>query len=144
MMSFGTAISTCMRKFVTFSGRAPRAEYWWFILFTIIVSLVLQFVHPIAALIVSLVLFIPTLAVTWRRFHDVNKSGLWYFATFLTLIPAGVYYATQAVIFLYIAMAVCVVIGLYLLFLMIKRGDVGANRFGNDPYGPSHDASVFE
>ena len=32
-MSFTDAIRTCLRKYVTFSGRASRPEYWWFILF---------------------------------------------------------------------------------------------------------------
>lgn len=32
-MKFTTAIQTCFRKYITFSGRAPRSEFWWFLLF---------------------------------------------------------------------------------------------------------------
>ena len=39
-MDFMTATKTCLRKYVTFRGRAQRSEYWWFYLFTIIVAIV--------------------------------------------------------------------------------------------------------
>ena len=37
MMSFGQAIATCSRKYVAFGGRATRAEFWWFALFSVLV-----------------------------------------------------------------------------------------------------------
>ena len=37
-MNFIQSISTCMRKYVTFSGRATRSEFWWFYLFTVLVN----------------------------------------------------------------------------------------------------------
>lgn len=38
MMSFGESLKTCFKKYVTFSGRARRSEYWWFALLSIILS----------------------------------------------------------------------------------------------------------
>lgn len=44
-MDFGTAVRTCLfEKYATFSGRASRPEYWWFVLFVFGVSLVLRLV----------------------------------------------------------------------------------------------------
>ena len=37
-MTFGQAIHTCLRKYADFAGRAARSEFWWFILFTALVS----------------------------------------------------------------------------------------------------------
>ena len=39
-MNFGQAISTCFSKYVTFTGRASRPEFWWFFLFQVIVLIV--------------------------------------------------------------------------------------------------------
>lgn len=95
-MTFPTAILTCLRKYVTFSGRASRSEYWWFFLFVFLGSLVLGFVDsvifgttmvetapgrvslqsngPLASLF-ALAMVLPALAVGWRRMHDSDRSG---------------------------------------------------------------------
>ena len=39
-MGFGEAVRSCFDKFLTFSGRARRAEYWWFVLFNILGSII--------------------------------------------------------------------------------------------------------
>jgi len=91
-MSFGEAIKTCLSKYATFTGRARRSEYWWWVLFTFLVSmafslfgsLTLTGTEPsqgmitlsgILNMIVCLALFLPTMAVTFRRLHDTNHSG---------------------------------------------------------------------
>lgn len=144
MMGFGTAIKTCMRKFVTFSGRAPRAEYWWFILFTTIIGVILELIDPVIAGVANLVFLLPTLSVGWRRMHDIGKTGLWTLAPLLGLIPifAGVFAMSEIV--MYVGIAIFVVLLLYVLYLTIKRGDSGANEYGDDPYGMGSDASVFD
>ncbi|WP_062205027.1 DUF805 domain-containing protein [Demequina salsinemoris] len=50
-MSFGEAISTCFRKYTDFSGRARRAEYWWFYLFIQLVSIPVSIVVTILAMV---------------------------------------------------------------------------------------------
>lgn len=83
-MTFSAAVATCMRKYVTFSGRAPRSEFWWFQLFQLLVmvclSLILEALVPFA----QLVLFLPGLAVGCRRLHDTGRTGWWLL---LVLVP---------------------------------------------------------
>lgn len=85
-MSFVEAIKCVFQNYVNFSGRARRSEYWYFALFSGIISFALNFVNqilgasePLALIIilVSLGLFLPSLAVNVRRLHDIGKSGWW-------------------------------------------------------------------
>ena len=84
-MSFGEAIKVCFQKYATFSGRARRSEYWYFYLFTFLVSLVLDCIPLLGALsfVWWLAQLIPSLAVTVRRFHDIGKSGWNYLFFFI-------------------------------------------------------------
>ncbi|WP_372893368.1 DUF805 domain-containing protein [Rhodosalinus sp.] len=96
-MSFGDAVKTCLRNYVTFSGRAPRSEYWWFALFVVLGDLVLGAVDDVlfgarrgavapgasdarAPSVLSglftLGMMPPLLAAGWRRMHDSGRSGL--------------------------------------------------------------------
>jgi uncharacterized membrane protein YhaH (DUF805 family) len=84
-MSFGDAIKTCFNKYADFSGRATRAEYWWWFLFSAILCLITSRWSVLSGLI-SLALFIPSLAVAWRRLHDIGRAGGWYFISFIPLI----------------------------------------------------------
>lgn len=83
MMDPIEAVKKCLKKFFDFKGRARRSEYWWFVLFTIIVSSVFSFLSgflPVLAIIgmvVGMVLFIPQLAALTRRLHDTGRSGWW-------------------------------------------------------------------
>ena len=83
-MSFGEAIKVCFQKYATFSGRARRSEYWYFYLFTFLVSLVLDCIPLLGVLsfVWWLAQLIPSLAVTVRRFHDIGKSG-WNYLFFV-------------------------------------------------------------
>lgn len=83
-MSFGDSISTCFNKYAEFVGRARRSEYWWFVLFGLIVSIVLSPLSTSLSLLASLALFVPSLAVAVRRLHDTGRSG-WYLL--ISLIP---------------------------------------------------------
>jgi uncharacterized membrane protein YhaH (DUF805 family) len=93
--SFFDAIKVGFSKYTTFRGRARGTEFWYWALFGQLLSIVLGSwtVIPTTAASVangqvaggsqilgslaSLVLFLPTLAVTVRRLHDVNRSGVW-------------------------------------------------------------------
>ena len=91
-MGFMEAVKTCFSKAFTFSGRARRAEYWYWYLFSVLVSLPLQILLEVVPedswalmLVVALVslgwvLFdaIATFAVSIRRLHDIGRSGWWY------------------------------------------------------------------
>ncbi len=108
-MSFTESIKTCFQKYVDFSGRASRSEFWWFFLFTLVVNIILTFI-PVIGRIVSLGLLLPSLAVGARRLHDTNRTGWWqllYFFPFLGWIA--------------------------LILLFAQPGTAGPNRYGLAP-----------
>jgi uncharacterized membrane protein YhaH (DUF805 family) len=104
---------TVLKKYAVFSGRASRAEYWYFILFNTIIAFVLGLITgstgtseaAFIPMIYNLALLVPSIAVGVRRMHDVNKSG-WFL-----LIP------------------------FYNLYLAVTEGTHGPNDYGADPYG---------
>lgn len=118
-MTFIESIKTVYAKYGTFSGRATRSEYWWFVLYTYIVLLAF-FALGIIAQSESLGLggigifiaisFIPCLALRVRRLHDIGKSGWWIF---LGLVPY---------------------IGEFVLFIFSVMGSDGENEYGPDPF----------
>jgi uncharacterized membrane protein YhaH (DUF805 family) len=110
---FGEAVSGAFRNIFTYSGRASRSAYWWFVLFNVIVNIVLDFVERIGAIgvvigaIVGIVMFFTALALAARRLHDSGRSGFWLF---LILLP---------------------VIGwIWLLVYYLLPGTPGPNKFG--------------
>ena len=102
-MDFFTAIKTVLGKYADFKGVASRSEYWWWWFFTVIASVAFgstsgtledpnTAVTGIASAF-SLGTFIPTFAVTWRRYHDVGLSGKWLLLTYIlpvVLLVVGV------------------------------------------------------
>ena len=76
-MNFVTAIKTCLGKYANFKGRALRSEFWYFILFAVVISGVLQAVSGLLYFVFSLAMMLPQLAVSARRLHDIGKSGWW-------------------------------------------------------------------
>jgi uncharacterized membrane protein YhaH (DUF805 family) len=97
-MNFFAAIKTCFSKYLVFSGRARRSEFWWWTLFTVLVLLGLSVVRlDRAGDLFSLLTLLPSFAVGARRLHDIGRSGWWQL---LWLIPlAGwivlIYWAAQ-------------------------------------------------
>ena len=96
-MNMSQAVSTVLlKKYATFDGRAGMEEYWWYILFLTLGTLVFgsldSFLGTTAGFMYqgnieiktslfngmfSLLTLIPSIAVATRRLHDVNKSGWW-------------------------------------------------------------------
>lgn len=77
-MTFGESISTCFSKYADFTGRASRAEYWWWVLFTVLVAIATGIVSDKLSPLFSLATLLPSLAVGARRLHDVvrfSRSG---------------------------------------------------------------------
>ena len=89
------AITRFWKKYVTFSGRASRAEYWWWTLVSFVVNGVLRalenihgvgLIFGIIAILWGLAIIIPSLALAWRRLHDANHSGWNIFWALLPVI----------------------------------------------------------
>jgi uncharacterized membrane protein YhaH (DUF805 family) len=104
------------KKYIDFSGRARRKEFWMFTLVSIIISVALSIVDmamgsEIAGLssIYLLVAFIPSLAVLVRRLHDTGRSGLW-----VLLALTGIGY-------------------IVLIIFAALEGEKGDNKYGTDP-----------
>ncbi len=112
-MGFAESVRTCFGKFADFQGRASRSEFWWFFLFSVLVSLgltiplyvlmaiaaaagdnaagaglaaVIAIIWSIAVVIITIVLLIPLLAVGARRLHDYGQSA-WFLL--LYFVPCG-------------------------------------------------------
>jgi uncharacterized membrane protein YhaH (DUF805 family) len=134
-MNFVESVKSVYGNFVNFSGRACRSEYWWFVLFNLIVSVVIGFVEVSLGLgsgmvssggggvsasfaggplsiIWMLINLIPSIAVGVRRLHDTDRSGWWLL---IALIP--------------------IVGGIILIVWFATKGTTGPNRFGEDPLG---------
>jgi uncharacterized membrane protein YhaH (DUF805 family) len=93
-MNIQQAIRTCFRKYVDFSGRASRSEYWWFLLAYFVVAVVAQLINRYLPAVVILAVLLPLLAATVRRLHDIGKSG---WMSLRSLVPTlGVTQAPKA------------------------------------------------
>lgn len=119
-MGFGEAIQSVFSKYATFSGRARRSEYWYFVLFNVIVTVVLNTLYSAtnstiftALLLLSgLVTLVPGMAVFWRRMHDIGRSGAYYFFVLIPLVGA-----------------------IILLVWECQDSQPGANQYGPNPKG---------
>lgn len=84
-----------LKKYVEFSGRASRAEYWYFVLINVVISFAISWIlgnlagQDTASLVsglYSLAVLLPSLAVSARRMHDIGKSGWWLLIVLVPLI----------------------------------------------------------
>ena len=134
------------KKFFKFSGRASRKEYWGFILVMIVVGLIFDLLQLILfntvlggifGLLMSLwglFIIIPHFAVAIRRLHDTNKSG-WYIVLPIAVIFLGSIISFMlGEKFILVGILLYIISLVYLIFLFVKKGDVGENRYGEDPY----------
>ena len=120
-----------LKKYAVFSGRSRRMEYWYFVLFNIIVAVVLSLIDRLTGTfsaasnigllsgIYALAVLIPTLAVTVRRVHDIDRTGWWILINLIPLIGTIV-----------------------LLVFELTPGTPGSNRFGPDPKQATGEAGV--
>jgi uncharacterized membrane protein YhaH (DUF805 family) len=110
-------------RYAQFGGRSDRKEFWYFILTYVIAVIVASVIDglifrsgssgfsPLATIVV-LGSIVPNWAVTFRRLHDIGKSGWWIF---LGLIP--------------------LVGGIILIIWYCRKGDPAPNVYGEPPEG---------
>ncbi len=109
-----------LQKYAVFSGRAQRAEYWYFLLFYFLISIGVTILDlrlgvswmALPTIIFTLAMAVPSLAVSARRLHDTDRSGWWVLIAFIPVIGTIV-----------------------LLVLAALEGTQGENRFGPNPKG---------
>ena len=138
MVSFPDAVKMFFTRYVDFQGRSRRSEYWWVVLFNLIVSLVLVGLafalggnfgsgelSPIAMILFAvfglymLAIILPSIALFVRRLHDINQTGWIYLGLVVaSLIPFIGFIASIAMIVI-----ACI------------PGTVGPNKYGPDPKG---------
>jgi len=110
------------KKYLDFSGRSRRAEYWYFVLFNLIFLFVTMFLDSkmglkfsgqsfgVIYVIYAVACILPSIAVAVRRLHDVGKSG---WMLLLSLIP--------------------IVGGIWLLILYVRDSEPVDNKYGPNP-----------
>ena len=113
-----------LKRYAVFNGRASRPEYWYFVLFNLLITIVLIIIDAVLSFgllntIYSLAVLIPSLAVGVRRLHDTDRSGWWIFIGVIPLIGA-----------------------IILIIFLATEGGYGDNRFGPAPSNqPSTEAA---
>ncbi len=93
----------CLKNYANFSGRARRKEFWFFYLGTVICNFTAMIMDALFGTdlvfygLVGLVLFIPTLAASARRLHDVGRSGWWFLIslTVIGIIPLIIWWTQE-------------------------------------------------
>ena len=125
-MSMKEAVVSVFSNYATFKGRARRSEYWYFALFNFIVNMGFNMLASVfgdnllGTIIIGLsglyglAVMIPSLAVSWRRLHDIGKSGGWYFIVLVPLVG-----------------------GILYLIWTCRDSQSGDNRFGPNPKEPA-------
>lgn len=113
-----------LKKYTEFIGRARRKEYWYFVLFNVIVSFLLIIIdnvigtfnwdsgYGLLSTVYSLAVLLPALGVSIRRLHDIGRSGWWILIGFIPLIGAIV-----------------------LIIFFVKDSQPGENHYGPNPKG---------
>lgn len=96
-MNLLDAIKSGFRNYARFSGRARRSEFWFWVLFNVLVSLVGSGFDNALGLanstgngpfqgLFALALIVPNLAMGWRRMHDTGKNGAMYLIGIIPVI----------------------------------------------------------
>ena len=152
-----------LQKYADFTGRASRAEYWWYVLGIIIAAIVLSIIESILGLgkivlgvygpltaLLWLATIVPGIAVGVRRLHDTNRSGWWMllmtpyllvmiFTAMALRGGAGGLAALGTAGLIGLVGLVCAVV---LLVFMVLPGTPGENCYGLNPSGEGDGATV--
>ncbi len=115
-MSFGDAVRSGFDNYAQFGGRASRAAFWWWFLFTVLVGIAVDLIGVaigswyVLHAIVTLALLLPNLSVGVRRLHDTDRTGWWLLIAIIPLIG-----------------------WIVLLIFFLEASNAGENRYGPPP-----------
>ncbi len=122
-----------LKKYAVFSGRSRRKEYWYFVLFTVLISIALSIIDGLTGTydnsagigllsgIFSLAILIPSIAVSVRRLHDIDRTGWWIL---ISLVP---------------------IIGwIVLLVFHLQDSTPGTNRYGPNPKSTDYQGTTAQ
>jgi uncharacterized membrane protein YhaH (DUF805 family) len=139
------------KKYAVFSGRTRRIEFWTFTIFNGIIFIVCdrlaeysfntwgersiaEAVFNVFSLVYGFTIIIPQFSIAVRRFHDTNVSG-WWIIPITALLYVGDFFSLW-----YVAIAGSLV----WLILLIRKGTVGSNKYGDDPKANELDNIYYE
>jgi uncharacterized membrane protein YhaH (DUF805 family) len=121
--------------YADFHGRTARPEFWQYVLVCLVSGVLLDILGiRLLSTVVGLALLVPTLAITVRRLHDVNRSG------WLILVPLVPAFLTVSLFYLFwplgaVFALATVACSAYLIYLTVLPGTTGPNQFGPDSKG---------
>ncbi|HSF93392.1 MAG TPA: DUF805 domain-containing protein [Thermohalobaculum sp.] len=143
-MGLREAVKVCFQDYYTFSGRATRSEYWWFILFCVIGSVILSTIDQIVfganrllglSGLFGMLTLLPQIAVAWRRMHDIGRPGAMNLLPAVPLVPllsgllrGGSGVGGSLAVFL---LGMSVVLMMVVVVMLILPSQPGANRYGD-------------
>jgi len=160
-MTFMDAVKSGFQNALKFSGRSRRPDYWWFFLFVFVGAFVLGLIdmvifgegRAILTRIFQIAVFVPFLAVAWRRLQDTGKPGWW------VLIPSAIVIVSalvagsmsrqmmgrmvnmgempmmtgaQSGLILILSLAQ-IIAGILIIWWMTRPSQKGANAYGPEP-----------
>ena len=158
-MNMVDAVKSVLTQYIGFSGRARRSEYWYWVLATILAGVVVGIIEvilgvgsessgPLSSLL-NLAIFLPGMAVGFRRLHDTGRSGWWiggfYIGLFVFAIIIGALLGasistevgtglTESIGVIAIIFGIGALI--YMIVLLVffcSDSDVGPNKYGPNP-----------
>ncbi len=120
-MNMFQAVISVFSKYAEFKGRARRSEYWYFVLFNVIVTVILILIwgfpgkghYNIPLTTYRLAVLCPSIALCWRRLHDIGKSGKYWFVSLIPIVGSWIF-----------------------LYWAAQPGEIGTNPYGHDPRFP--------
>ena len=142
-MEFSEAVKSGFDNLANFEGRATRSEFWWFwaaiAVPSIILNLILVSIIPFVGWLIGLVATVLTLSAAVRRLHDSGRPGMWmvpFFAvtTLMTLLAFIALFSGAWVLALlvsYVGGFIQLIVGVVVLYFLVKAGDAGPNRYGS-------------
>ncbi len=138
-----------LKKYAQFSGRSTRAEYWYFVLFNMIIGILLQIfivlsnkfdnnILGISFLIIYylyvLAVALPSFSVSIRRLHDTNRSGWWVLLGFIPMIVGIITFFISNIIFALISfITLSLVATIIMLAFLVQDSQSGENKYGPNP-----------